>query len=224
MILAINTAFMEANVGLILNDGKRIERTIDAKSKHSENVLKTTDEVCTEAGVNINDIENFAVVVGPGSFTGIRIGVAIIKAIAVVNEKAKFFPVSSLELMAYIYSQKNNNSFATVLNALSNLFFVAEFDKNGIKLKEERMIERCELEKIKERKVCLKGDLVLENADYIEITTHELLNFALSLVENGKSESIENVNPLYLRPSQAEANLKSVKKVWKIVDKCDDKM
>ena len=57
MILAINTAFMEANVGLILNDGKRIERTIDAKSKHSEHVLKTIDEVCTEAGVNINDIE-----------------------------------------------------------------------------------------------------------------------------------------------------------------------
>ena len=131
MILAINTAFMDANIGLILDDGKRIERTIDAKSKHSENVLKTIDEVLEEAGISIRDIDNFAVVIGPGSFTGIRIGVAIIKAIGCVNNKAKFYPVSSLELMAYIYSQKNKNSFATILNALSNLYFVAKFDKNG---------------------------------------------------------------------------------------------
>ena len=224
MILAINTAFMEANVGLILDNGKRIERTIDAKSKHSENVLKTIDEVCEEAGINIRDIEHFAVVIGPGSFTGIRIGVAIIIAVGWVNEKAKFYPVSSLELMAYIYSQKNNNSFATVLNALSNLFFVANFDKGGIKIKEERMIDRCELDKINVKKVCLAGDLNLNEADYIQIQTSNLLDFAESLVKNGKSEKIEKVTPLYLRPSQAEANLKSVKKVWKLVDKYKDKM
>lgn len=224
MILAINTAFMEANVGLILDNGKRIERTIDAKSKHSENVLKTIDEVCEEAGINIRDIEHFAVVIGPGSFTGIRIGVAIIKAVGCVNEKAKFYPVSSLELMAYIYSQKNNNSFAIVLNALSNLFFVANFDKGGIKIKEERMIDRCELDKINVKKVCLAGDLNLNEADYIQIQTSNLLDFAESLVKQGKSEKIENVTPLYLRPSQAEANLKSVKKVWKLVDKYKDKM
>ena len=212
MILAINTAFMDANIGLILDDGKRIERTIDAKSKHSENVLKTIDEVLEEAGISIRNIDNFAVVIGPGSFTGIRIGVAIIKAIGCVNNKAKFYPVSSLELMAYIYSQKNKNSFATILNALSNLYFVAKFDKNGIKIEEERMIEKCELEKIKMKKVQLNGDLNLEDADSVDITCDSLLSFAEVLVTKGKSESVDNINPLYLRPSQAEANLKSTKK------------
>lgn len=212
MVLAINTAFMEANIGLVLDDGKRFERTIDAKSKHSENVLKTIDALCETAGVKLQDIDNFAVVVGPGSFTGIRIGVAIMKAIGVVKD-AKFFPVSSLDLMAYIYTQKNNIDFTTVLNGLSNLFFVAGYKKGGIKVQEERMIEKCELEKITQKLVCLKDDLALQNADYVEITTENLLDYALFLVANDRSVKIENLNPVYLRPSQAEANLKSVKKV-----------
>ena len=48
MLLAINTAFMDANIGLVLDNGKILSRTIDAKSKHSENVLKTIDEMCEE--------------------------------------------------------------------------------------------------------------------------------------------------------------------------------
>lgn len=213
MILAINTAFMEANIGLVLDDGRRILRTIDAKTKHSENVLKEIDGILEEANVKIGDIENFSVVVGPGSFTGLRIGVAIIKAIGVVSEKAKFFPVSSLELMAYIYSQTNKNSFQTVLNALSNFFFVADFDKNGIKIGNERMIEKCELEKNKEKKVCLEGDLDLDGADYVKITTPHLLDYSEFLVKEGRSLSATEIVPLYLRPSQAEANLKNLKKV-----------
>ncbi len=208
MILAINTAFMNANIGIIRDDGLRFERTIDAKSKHSENVLKTIDELCLQAGVDINDIDDFAVVVGPGSFTGIRIGVAIIKAIGCVRENARFYPVSSLSLMAYIYSQKNKHSFVTILNALSGLIFVANFDENGLKVKEERMIERCELEKISEQKVCLKDDYSLENADYVEITTENFLDYVQFLVKKGQRANLEEINPVYIRPSQAEANLK----------------
>ena len=45
MILAINTAFLNANLGIIADKNVRFEETIDAKSKHSENVLKTIDSL-----------------------------------------------------------------------------------------------------------------------------------------------------------------------------------
>ena len=141
MLLAINTAFMDANLGLILDDGNVIERTIDAKSKHSENVLKTIDEMCEEANVVFREIDKVAVIVGPGSFTGIRIGVAIIKALGCVNENLKVYPLTSLEFMAYIYLQNHKEDITCVLNALSGLYFVARFDKDMNKLEEEKMVD-----------------------------------------------------------------------------------
>ena len=53
-MLAINTAFLDANLALQTEKGVSL-KTIDAKAKHSENVLKTIDEMCQELGENINN-------------------------------------------------------------------------------------------------------------------------------------------------------------------------
>ena len=209
MLLAINTAFLNANLGLILDNGERFTRTIDAKSKHSENVLKTIDEMCEEAGVIFKNIDKVAIVIGPGSFTGIRIGVAIVKALGAVMENLKVLPITSLELMAYIYLQNHHEKICCVLNALSNLFFIAEFDENGNKVSVERMVNVLPKDK---KLVILEGDLNLENAERVEITSENLLDYVTTIVGENDGISSENVEPLYIRPSQAEANLKSVKK------------
>lgn len=209
MLLAINTAFLNANLGLILDNGERFTRTIDAKSKHSENVLKTIDEMCEEAGVIFKNIDKVAIVIGPGSFTGIRIGVAIVKALGAVMENLKVLPITSLELMAYIYLQNRHEKICCVLNALSNLFFIAEFDENGNKVGAEKMVDVLPKDK---RLVILEGDLNLENAERVKITSENLLDYVTTIVGENDGISSENVEPLYIRPSQAEANLKSVKK------------
>lgn len=209
MLLAINTAFMDANIGLVLDNNKILGRTIDAKSKHSENVLKTIDEMCEEGSVLFRDIDKVAIVVGPGSFTGIRIGVAIIKALGSVNMNLKVYPITSLELMAYIYLQNHKEKITCVLNALSNLYFVASFDENGKKIKKENMVEKLDHD---DKLVVLKGDLVLDDADSVEMDTSSLVNFAKEILKEKDSISAEKLEPLYLRPSQAEANLKTNKK------------
>ena len=209
MLLAINTAFLNANLGLILDNGERFTRTIDAKSKHSENVLKTIDEMCEEAGVIFKNIDKVAIVIGPGSFTGIRIGVAIVKALGAVMENLKVLPITSLELMAYIYLQNRHEKICCVLNALSNLFFIAEFDEKGNKVSVEKMVDVLPKDK---KLVILEGDLNLENAERVKITSENLLDYVTTIVGENDGISSENVEPLYIRPSQAEANLKSVKK------------
>ena len=214
-MLAINTAFMTANLALKTPEGKVYLKDIDAKSKHSENVLKTIEDLCEQANINVLDVQTVAVVVGPGSFTGLRIGTAIAKALGAVNKDLKFVGLSSLELMAYIARKRKltKDNFVCVLNALSNLYFVAYFDVNGIKLQEEKMIDAEEFSKIAEEKIVLNGDLSLNDAQSVEITPEDLLEFALSKEQEKQFVEEKNLVPVYLRLSQAEDNLeKKIKK------------
>ena len=208
-MLAINTAFMTANLALKTPNGKVFLKDIDAHSKHSENVLKTIDEMCQEANIDVLDVGTVAVVVGPGSFTGLRIGTAVAKALGCVNYDLKFVAMSSLELMASIVVNKklNKGNFVCALNALSDLYFVAYFDKTGIKLQEERMIEKQEFLAIKDQIFGLKGDLNDKNINEIEITCSDMLSFAEEEENLGKFVSVNDLLPVYLRPSQAEDNL-----------------
>ena len=208
-MLAINTAFMTANLALKTPKGEVCLKDIDAKSKHSENVLKTIDELCQQAKTNILDVETVAVVVGPGSFTGLRIGTAIAKALGCVNENLKFVALSSLELMAYIVARNNlsKGKFVCAINALSGLFFVCEFEKDGKKVGKERMIDTNDFQSISDEKFVLAGDLNGVGLREIEISCADLLDFALEK-ETEKDFVLEGqLEPVYLRLSQAEDNL-----------------
>lgn len=214
-MLAINTAFMTANLALKTADGRVIEKEIDAKSKHSENVLKTIDEMCEELGINIIDVQTVSVVTGPGSFTGLRIGTAIAKALGCANKSLHFISVSSLELLAYIIAKNNlcKTEFVCVLNALSGLYFVGKFNKDGIKIEQEKMIDNGEYLKIKCPKFTLLGDLEDEDLKKVQISSLDLLEFSLLKEKQKEFTDVEDILPLYLRPSQAEDNLlKNAKK------------
>lgn len=207
-MLAINTAFINANLALKTTK-TTILKDIDSRSKHSENVLKTIDDMCQEAEIDILDIEEIGVVVGPGSFTGLRIGVAIAKALACANPSLKIVAISSLELMAYnVVKQKLcNENFVCALNGLSDLFFVANFDKNGVKTKNERMISKEEFESTNDPIFALENDVDSSRVKNIEITSQTLLEFMENKVTQGCYVSLEDLEPMYLRLSQAEDNL-----------------
>lgn len=205
-MLAINTAFMTANLALKTAEGKVVLKDIDAKSKHSENVLKSIDEMCQEVGKEVLSVGTVAVVVGPGSFTGLRIGVAIAKALGCANKELKFVSLSSLQLMAYKIAKQglNKGEFVCVINALSDLFFVAKFDKNGNIIEKEKMISKEEYQQISVQKFSLVGDVQLGDVEEIEIDCQDLLDFSLAKEQQNDFVSADDLNPMYLRLSQAE--------------------
>lgn len=213
-MLTINTAFLTANLALKTKDNQVILKEIDAKSKHSENVVKTIDEMCQEAKIDILDVDTIAVVTGPGSFTGLRIGTAIAKALGCVNKNLKFISLSSLQLMAYTLTRHRNieDNFVCAINALSNLFFVCEFDKNGIKIGQESMIDKEKFDKITENICVLKGD-ISKNDFEIELNCQDLLDFALKKQQENNFISIEDLQPIYIRKSQAEDMLQKKTKI-----------
>lgn len=97
-ILAIDTTTKKATVAL-KKDDQIILKEIDNEITHSEKLLPLLNEVLIEGNITLNDIDLFAITQGPGSFTGVRIGIATIKAIAKVTNK-KIFGTTSLELLA----------------------------------------------------------------------------------------------------------------------------
>ncbi len=97
-ILSIDTTTKVASV--CLKKGNEIfENSIDNKITHSEKLLPLIDDTLKISGTSLSEIDTFACINGPGSFTGIRIGLSTLKAFAHVLNK-KIFSISTLECMA----------------------------------------------------------------------------------------------------------------------------
>lgn len=99
-ILAIDTSTVVASVCIIEDEKILGEININYKQNHSTIIMPLIDELLAKLDLDIQDIDCFAVAKGPGSFTGLRIGVATIKAMAQASNKP-IVAISTLQAMAY---------------------------------------------------------------------------------------------------------------------------
>ena len=88
LILSIETATRAGSVALTRGDRLLASRVGDEAVSHSSNLLRDVREVLEEARVTLREIEFFAAAVGPGSFTGLRIGLATVKSFAATLERS----------------------------------------------------------------------------------------------------------------------------------------
>src|SRR5438876_6200983 len=81
-VLAVETSTLAGGAALL--DGGLVvgEYTLDISLTHSERLMGTIDRLLTDAGWTVHDLEGLAVSVGPGSFTGLRIGLSTVKGLA----------------------------------------------------------------------------------------------------------------------------------------------
>ena len=100
LILAIETATRSGGVAVARGEQVLASRTGDAAVSHSANLIEMIEEVLDEADVKLSEVDLFAVAVGPGSFTGLRIGLATVKAFA-AHLKRKVAGVSTLAAVAH---------------------------------------------------------------------------------------------------------------------------
>jgi tRNA threonylcarbamoyladenosine biosynthesis protein TsaB len=85
MILAIETATEVCSASLAHGGAVLAVRSVNEKNIHSERLLTLIDEVLKESGRTMNDIDAIAVSIGPGSFTGLRIGLSTAKGLAMAH-------------------------------------------------------------------------------------------------------------------------------------------
>lgn len=164
IILALDASASPASVALV-RDGLLIgEYFINTKCTHSQTLMPMVENLLTTTETDKMAIDVFAVNVGPGSFTGIRIGVSAVKGMAMALGKP-CAAVSTLEAMAYT-ALIFDGIVCTVMDARCSQVYNALFQiKNGVvkRLTEDRALSIDELkaelaEKYAEQKVMVMGD------------------------------------------------------------------
>ena len=224
-ILAFDTSAKVASVALA-EDGKLVsEFYLDSGFTHSETVLPMAKAALDAARITPADVDLFAVNCGPGSFTGLRIGIAAVKALGMSLDKP-CAAVSTLEALA-----NNLLGFSGIIcaamDARCSQVYTAFFAGNGetvARLCEDRAISTDELfNDIKKyvaqtgEKVWLVGDganLCLKKfgEEFVKTAPQQLLLghafgtciAAKRLFEQGETVSAGELVPNYLRLAQAE--------------------
>ena len=220
IILAIESSALTASAAVYDSDRLLGEYTVNNGNTHSETLLPMVESLLGFLNLSISDVELFAVSAGPGSFTGIRIGVATLKGLAFGSGKP-CVGVSTLEAMAYRLHAPNG-LICPVMNARRKQVYTALFrEQNGelCRLLPDSAIAIEELDEILsqyDEPVYLIGDgytLAVENLKHEIGYTPEHLRcqsaasvakVAWKLYQTGQAQTDKEIKPIYLRPCQAE--------------------
>jgi tRNA threonylcarbamoyladenosine biosynthesis protein TsaB len=98
-ILAVDTSTLSGSVALLDDLQVAAEWNLQAAQTHNRRLLKTIDGVLSDVGWTVDMVDGFAVTLGPGSFTGIRIGISTIKTLAWVLGK-RYAGIPTLDALA----------------------------------------------------------------------------------------------------------------------------
>ena len=222
-ILAVDSSSVTASVAITENGKVLAENFINNGLTHSQTLMPMVEKTINESGISVKDIDLFAITHGPGSFTGVRIGIASIKGMADALDK-KCLPISTLEAIAE--PLKNEDVIAcAVMDARCNQVYTAIFN-NGERLCDDKAVLIDELgEELNQydKKIVFIGDgsvlcydklhEIIQDCDVadekIRYVHGESIGFvAENKIKNGE-EPINSANlvPFYLRLPQAEREL-----------------
>ncbi len=148
LLLGIDTSGKTASAALFDTDTEIFlaESSLYTQKTHSQVIMPTVKNIIEQTGKSISDIDLIAVANGPGSYTGLRIGVAAVKAMS-FGLNCKCCGISTLESLAY-----NNISYkgtiCSIMNARNELVYTCSYKSDGYSLEvlcEEKIISRDEL-------------------------------------------------------------------------------
>ena len=220
-ILAVDTSSKICAVAILEENNVIDEIKLDNGKTHSENLMPIIKEILEKNNLILKDINLIAVSVGPGSFTGIRIGIATIKPMAEVYN-LPVASVTSLETLARnVETEDTEVTIISLIDARNNQVY-AGFFNNEYNLKEKEVAEDiAEILKKAEKyqKIIFVGDGAILHKEKIEenLKDKEIsfskcnVQTAINTGKNGYKKYLEKdlknadtILPIYLRKSQAE--------------------
>ncbi len=221
-ILALETSTMMGSVAIMDQEGLIAEYRLNIKSTHSERLMRTIDEVLKDSGLELKDLDGYAVSIGPGSFTGLRIGISTVKGLAFVTGK----PVASIPTLDALACNISFSQYqiCPMLDARKKEVYTALYrlsDDGEISKLVDDCVIRPEiiLKEIKEPTVFLgEGarmykELISEglghHAHFAPLSKQlpsaaNVAELGLKAIRSGKTENPETLVPRYIRKSEAE--------------------
>ncbi|KAB3532423.1 tRNA (adenosine(37)-N6)-threonylcarbamoyltransferase complex dimerization subunit type 1 TsaB [Alkaliphilus pronyensis] len=223
-LLAVDTSSIVATVAVMDEDKLIAEAVINNQKNHSQRLMPLIKEVLDNSNLSPADIDVYAAALGPGSFTGLRIGITTVKAMAQAMNKP-VVGISTLDSLAYNLPFCNSY-ICPIIDAQRNNAYTALYiwDNNGIKLHNEHAILHIDelIKKIKtlQRTTIFLGDGINifkdklnENLGSLGVIApssvaipraSSVAALAIKKAKAGELVSPEEIVPIYMRKSQAE--------------------
>lgn len=219
LILAIDTATKIGSVALYDDKiGVVGEINLYVKVNHSNVIMSAVDSLFKLTGLTIKDVDRIAVTIGPGSFTGIRIGAAVAKGLA-YSLKKPIVGVNELDVLANA-AQPREELIVPLIDARKERVYFSTYAYEGKKLVRTAEYKDGELREILEglkgKKTVFVGDGAIVNRSLIEeIMGENQIIFskaesipraavAAELAAEMEEDNIYTLEPLYVNKSQAE--------------------
>lgn len=222
-ILAIDTSTKAGSLALTCNGRIISETMLNVEVTHSETLLPTIKNMLKDAAISLGDIGLFALTLGPGSFTGIRIGVSTIKGFAFALEKP-IAGVSTIEAMAHNFAD-SPLTITPVLDARRGEFYTADFRWNNFvleRLSEDRAVSPETFTNTNRDKTIFVGDGLSKLGTHLKerfgdmailaplsdscLRGSVIASLALKKYDKGETLDPASFTPTYLRRSEAEIN------------------
>jgi tRNA threonylcarbamoyladenosine biosynthesis protein TsaB len=223
-ILAIDSSGLTATVALVWDGVMIAEYTTNFKKTHSQTLLPMIDEIVRMTGTVLSDIDGIAIAEGPGSFTGLRIGSATAKGLALVLKKP-IIGVPTVEGLAYNFFG-SDRVICPIMDARRNQVYTGLYTFEGEKfqiLSDQKAVSIEEiLQEVNDfnRPTVFLGDGVpvfqnkikeLAKGNVIFAPAHLCMQRAAAvavrgevLYKEGRWQKPEEHHPVYLRKPQAE--------------------
>ena len=225
-ILAADTSTMSGSLALLDGENLIAEHTLSSGKTHNRRLLKAIDSLLREVEWNLNSLDGFAVSGGPGSFTGLRIGMTTIKVLA-WSRKKLYASICSLDALAFPFSY-SSYPVCALLDARKNEVYCALYRPDGkggmevqiqpTAMSPSRLADMISTELSSPVILCGDGWTTYRNIfkrklgnRILEPPSHAHLIRAASIGEiarrrfvKGESEDPGTSVPMYIRPSEAE--------------------
>ena len=202
--LFLDTCSQMIRIGILFDNELVDYLEFQNDNKLSEKLLPAIKKIIDKNSYKIKDLNRIYISVGPGSFTGIRIGVTVAKVMA-WSLNIDIIPISSLEIMASYDSEKKY--VCSFIDARRGFVFAGVYDKDLNTYMEDRYISFDDLlEKIND----IKEDtlFVSNDSNFISCIEPKIDVEKIVLKHfNDKSINPHKVNPIYLKLTEAEEKL-----------------
>lgn len=225
IVLSMDSSSLVTTVALLKDEHLLGEFTLNFKREHSVILMEKIEMLLNDCNIDISEVDGFVLSKGPGSFTGLRIGMATVKGLSMGSNKP-YLSISSLDALAYSLINFDG-IICPIMDALRDSVFTCMYKSSNGKLSKIidysalSLDELVEILQEKDKSVIFTGDGVYKYKEYLleklpnakfapnhlsVVKASALGELGMELLRQGQCDDI-NSSPLYLKKPQAEREL-----------------
>lgn len=204
-ILGIETSLKQSSAAIVVENNS-YEVFSDIKEDAAKSLPFIVENVLNKAQSSFNDIDGIAISMGPGSFTGLRVGLSYVKGLSLALD-IPIVPISTFESMINIVKPNPGKVIQTIIHSHGNALYIAQYiskdklyvldsipkivDINDLKLKKDISIIYVGPNKIADQ-------LNVKEMNNIQLTALSIANLGYNNYDFLKTKSVNNLAPNYI--------------------------